>query len=50
MDLLNDSVNDAITTIDDGINILNDLLIRTVYEDLKEIGVDTNSPDMVEYL
>lgn len=50
MDLLNNSVNDAITTIDDGIRILNDLLIRTVYEDLRDIGIDTHSPDMVEYL
>lgn len=50
MDLLNRSVNDATSVINDGIQILENLLIRTVYEDLRDIGIDTHSPDMIEYL
>lgn len=50
MDLLNRSVNDASSIVTNGIQVLNDLLIRTVYEDLRDIGIDTHSPDMVEYL
>ena len=50
LDLLNNSVNDASSIVNNTMQILNDLLIRTVYEDLREIGIDTHSPDMVEYL